>query len=131
MRISNWSSDVCSSDLQRRHHHARLPRWRSAARGRRIGDLLLAERRRSAGPRRLDAGGAEPSQWEHADLAESERKRVPEKERSQGQELTAGGQSEVLRLLADPATYGGAVDKVERIDTHGAIVFLEIGRAHV
>src|SRR3546814_16649207 len=120
MRISNWSSDVCSSDLQRRHHHARLPRWRSAARGRRIGDLLLAERRRSAGPRQLDAGGAEPSQWEHADLAESERKRVPEKKSSQEQGLTAGGQSEVLRLLSDQEPDGGGVDKVEGIYTHGA-----------
>lgn len=49
---------------------------------------------------------------------------MPEKERSQRQELAAGDQSAVLRLLTDPATYGGGVDKVERIDTHGAIVFL-------
>src|SRR3546814_20734118 len=78
----------------------------------------------ATGPRRLDAGGAGPSQCEHAVLAESGRKRVPEKERSQRQELAAGDQSAVLRLLTDPATYGGGVDKVERIDTHGAIVFL-------
>src|SRR3546814_16705746 len=39
-------------------------------------------------------------------------------------------QSAVLRLLADPRTYGGRVDAVDRIDTHGAIVFLAGDRAY-
>jgi hypothetical protein len=38
--------------------------------------------------------------------------------------LIVGDQSEVIRFLADPANWAGAVDRVERIDTHGAIVFL-------
>ena len=41
-----------------------------------------------------------------------------------------GDQSAVLRLLGDPATYGPEVTKVERIDTHGAIVFLAGERAY-
>ena len=39
-------------------------------------------------------------------------------------------QSAVLALLADPATYGARVDDVQRIDTHGAIVFLAGERAY-
>ncbi|GAB4360577.1 MAG: bifunctional aminoglycoside phosphotransferase/ATP-binding protein [Kiloniellaceae bacterium] len=39
-------------------------------------------------------------------------------------------QSAVLALLADPASYGAGVDSVERIDTHGAIVFLAGARAY-
>jgi aminoglycoside phosphotransferase family enzyme/predicted kinase len=42
----------------------------------------------------------------------------------------AGDQSAVLRLLADPATYGTGVTEVQRIDTHGAIVFLAGDRAY-
>ncbi|MEO3430939.1 AAA family ATPase [Pelagibius sp. CAU 1746] len=41
-----------------------------------------------------------------------------------------GDQSAVLRLLADPATYGPEVKSVERIDTHGAVVFLAGPRAY-
>ncbi|QXX76439.1 bifunctional aminoglycoside phosphotransferase/ATP-binding protein [Methylovirgula sp. HY1] len=38
----------------------------------------------------------------------------------------ASDQSEVFAFLADPATYAldGAADPIERIDTHGAVVFL-------
>jgi aminoglycoside phosphotransferase family enzyme len=36
----------------------------------------------------------------------------------------AKGQEDVLAFLADPATYGGNSDKVRRIDTHAASVFL-------
>ena len=39
-------------------------------------------------------------------------------------------QSAVLALLADPATYGPAIRTVERIDTHGAVVFLAGERAY-
>ena len=39
-----------------------------------------------------------------------------------GQE--AGDQSAVLNFLGQSATYGAGVETVERIDTHGAIVFL-------
>src|SRR3546814_11545455 len=39
-------------------------------------------------------------------------------------------QSAVLRLLADPRTYGGRVDAVDRTDTHGAIVFLAGDRGY-
>ncbi len=37
---------------------------------------------------------------------------------------TAKAQEEVLAFLADPAAYGGRADKVRRIDTHAASVFL-------
>ena len=37
---------------------------------------------------------------------------------------TAKPQEEVLAFLADPAAYGGRADKVRRIDTHAASVFL-------
>jgi uncharacterized protein len=37
---------------------------------------------------------------------------------------TAKVQEEVLAFLADPAAYGGRADKVRRIDTHAASVFL-------
>jgi aminoglycoside phosphotransferase family enzyme len=37
---------------------------------------------------------------------------------------TANAQEEVLAFLADPATYGGGLEKVRRIDTHAASVFL-------
>src|SRR6202035_5985275 len=33
-------------------------------------------------------------------------------------------QEDVLAFLADPATYGGRAEKVRRIDTHAASVFL-------
>jgi len=39
-------------------------------------------------------------------------------------------QSAVLRLLGNPATYGRSVSEVERIDTHGAIVFLAGAKAY-
>ena len=42
---------------------------------------------------------------------------------------TAKAQEEVLAFLADPATYGGGVEKVRRIDTHAASVFLAGDRA--
>jgi uncharacterized protein len=38
-------------------------------------------------------------------------------------------QQDVLAFLADPAAYGGAADKVRRIDTHAASVFLAGDRA--
>ena len=38
-------------------------------------------------------------------------------------------QQDVLAFLADPATYGGKADKVRRIDTHAASVFLAGDRA--
>jgi len=53
---------------------------------------------------------------------------MPEKTTSGRQEgpqaRRTGDQASVLRLLADPATYSGHPERVERIDTHGAIVFL-------
>jgi uncharacterized protein len=42
---------------------------------------------------------------------------------------TAKAQEDVLAFLADPATYGGGVEKVRRIDTHAASVFLAGDRA--
>src|ERR1700732_2149603 len=36
----------------------------------------------------------------------------------------AKSQHDVLAFLADPATYGGRAEKVWRIDTHAASVFL-------
>ena len=39
-------------------------------------------------------------------------------------------QSEVAAFLSDPATYGPGVRSVERIDTHGAMVFLAGDRAY-
>lgn len=41
-----------------------------------------------------------------------------------------GDQSAALRLLGDPATYGPGIDRVERMDTHGAVVFLAGERAY-
>src|ERR1700730_17720538 len=38
-------------------------------------------------------------------------------------------QEDVLAFLADPATYGATDDKVRRIDTHAASVFLAGDRA--
>jgi hypothetical protein len=57
------------------------------------------------------------------DKASAERQRGPA-----GQQ--AADQSAVLRLLGDPATYGDGSGPVERIDTHGAIVFLAGERAY-
>ena len=42
---------------------------------------------------------------------------------------TAIAQEDVLAFLADPATYGGGTEKVRRIDTHAASVFLAGDRA--
>ncbi|NIA70848.1 AAA family ATPase [Pelagibius litoralis] len=41
-----------------------------------------------------------------------------------------GDQSEALGFLNDPASYGAAVTEVQRIDTHGAMVFLAGDRAY-
>ena len=41
----------------------------------------------------------------------------------------ARAQEDVLAFLADPATYGGGAEKVRRIDTHAASVFLAGDRA--
>src|ERR1700731_1188471 len=41
----------------------------------------------------------------------------------------AKAQEETLAFLADAATYGGKGDKVRRIDTHAATVFLAVDRA--
>ena len=38
-------------------------------------------------------------------------------------------QEDVLAFLADPAAYGGGAEKVRRIDTHAASVFLAGDRA--
>ncbi|MDB5406576.1 MAG: Zeta toxin [Rhodospirillales bacterium] len=46
-------------------------------------------------------------------------------------EATETGQDEAIAFLASPASYGAAgTTKVERIDTHGAIVFLVDDRAY-
>src|SRR6202050_4147117 len=42
---------------------------------------------------------------------------------------TANAQQDALAFLADPATYGGGAEKVRRIDTHAASVFLAGERA--
>ncbi len=59
---------------------------------------------------------------------------MPKEVAPKGQQKTAdhraGDQTAVLRFLGDPAIYGPGVDKVERIDTHGAIVFLAGERAY-
>lgn len=59
---------------------------------------------------------------------------MPDKAEAEGQQETAsatdGDQPAVLRLLGDPATYGAGVDRVERLDTHGAVVFLAGDRAY-
>ncbi len=39
-------------------------------------------------------------------------------------------QNEVAAFLEDPGSYGSGVDKVERIDTHGALVFLAGDRVY-
>ncbi|MGF1628719.1 MAG: AAA family ATPase [Kiloniellaceae bacterium] len=57
------------------------------------------------------------------DKATSERQATPA-----GQ--SAAEQATVLQLLGDPATYGEESAEVERIDTHGAIVFLAGERAY-
>lgn len=58
---------------------------------------------------------------------------MPEKaasKRGRASAASSGDQAAVLRFLGDPATYGAGVDCVERIDTHGAIVFLAGERAY-
>lgn len=40
------------------------------------------------------------------------------------------GQGEIIAFLEQPAAYGPGVDRVERIDTHGAVVFLAGERAY-
>ncbi len=42
----------------------------------------------------------------------------------------ADDQRDVIAFLSDPATYGDAAGKVERIETHGALVFLAGARAY-
>lgn len=44
--------------------------------------------------------------------------------------MLAADQSEVIGFLADPASHGPGIDRVERIDTHGAVVFLAGDRAY-
>ena len=44
--------------------------------------------------------------------------------------MIEAGQSAVAAFLTDPATYGQACGRVERIDTHGAMVFLAGERAY-
>jgi uncharacterized protein len=46
------------------------------------------------------------------------------------QSHVTGDQSAALQLLGEPATYGRGVTAVERIDTHGAVVFLAGARAY-
>ncbi|MFQ5466750.1 MAG: AAA family ATPase [Kiloniellaceae bacterium] len=48
---------------------------------------------------------------------------------SQAAHVTAD-QGEVARFLGDPAAHGAGVEAVERIDTHGAMVFLAGARAY-
>ncbi len=55
---------------------------------------------------------------------------MPSKAAPNAANHVTGDQSAVLRLLADPATYGPEVTQVERIDTHGAVVFLAGARAY-
>ena len=43
--------------------------------------------------------------------------------------MIVGDQSAVIALLADPKSWGAGVTRVERIDTHGAVVFLGGARA--
>lgn len=47
-----------------------------------------------------------------------------------GADHVVADQSEVASFLADPRTHGPGVDRVERIDTHGAMVFLAGERAY-
>lgn len=44
--------------------------------------------------------------------------------------MDASAQSEVIDFLGRPEAYGPGVDQVERIDTHGAVVFLAGERAY-
>src|SRR3546814_12286831 len=46
MRISDWSSDVCSSDLTQCRHHRRLDRRQSAFEARQRHAVVQADRRR-------------------------------------------------------------------------------------
>lgn len=43
---------------------------------------------------------------------------------------TVADQSAIARLLSDPGTHGEGVDRVERLDTHGSMVFLAGDRAY-
>ncbi len=45
-------------------------------------------------------------------------------------DLIVQDQSEAIAFLATPATYGAGIQAVERIDTHGAVVFLAGERAY-
>jgi len=42
----------------------------------------------------------------------------------------AADQDDIIAFLADPATYGPSQEAVERVETHGAIVFLAGDRVH-
>ena len=50
--------------------------------------------------------------------------------RTEGPSHVVADQSEILDWLAAPETYGNGIQQVERIDTHGAIVFLAGERAY-
>ncbi|MEQ8354332.1 MAG: AAA family ATPase [Kiloniellaceae bacterium] len=51
-------------------------------------------------------------------------------DRRRTESSNSDGQTAVLRFLSEPAAYGLAAAQVERIDTHGAIVFLAADRAY-
>ncbi len=61
-------------------------------------------------------------------------KEATSKDARKSSDHVVADQSKVLRFLGDPRAYGSAVDpavdRVERIDTHGAIVFLAGKRAY-
>src|SRR3546814_8324555 len=50
--------------------------------------------------------------------------------RPEGEAMTAVEQDEVIAFLSRPGTYGASGGEVERIDTHGAVVFLVGERAY-
>ncbi len=51
-------------------------------------------------------------------------------EKPSGASHLAADQSEVIAFLAEPATYGPGIARVERVATHGALVFLAGTRAY-
>ena len=44
--------------------------------------------------------------------------------------MIVGDQREVIAFLERPSSYGSGVGRIERIDTHGAIVFLAGSHAY-
>src|SRR3546814_14839563 len=83
MRISDWSSDVCSSDLQRRddrHHRAGARRIGDRGDGRQVAEAARRGRRyrraaARAGDRQGDPGGQRADRG-HAEVDRSEERRV-------------------------------------------------------